>query len=194
MKNPSSSISAESQSSPVRIDSVAVFEQIYREHWSLLFDIAYKRIKSVEKSEELVQELFTSLWEKRASIEIRESIQGYLVQSMKQRVLNQMRNEMVRQKHLSRIRYELPQSMDTTEQAVALSDLQASFEKEVRNLPGKCQEVFLLSRQQNLSLKEIAERLNISANTVEKHIVKALKILRYHLRDFVSIFVLWFVD
>lgn len=174
----------------LRIDSMDSFEHVYRENWDLLFNIAFKRLKSEEKTKEIIQELFVRLWENRHKIEIRESAQAYLVTALKSRVLNHLRNEMIHAKHLENLQLHTSPFAVSPEKEIEYKELEASIERHIFNLPKKCREVFLLSRQQQLSFKEISKKLNISVNTVEKHIVKALKILRLNLKDFVSFLVL----
>jgi len=174
----------------LRIDSLDSFERVYRENWDLLFNIAFKRLKSAEKTKEIIQELFVYLWENRHKIEIRESARAYLVTALRSRVLNHLRNEMIHAKHLANIQLNTSPFAVSPEKEIEYKELEASIERYIFNLPDKCRQVFLLSRQQHLSFKEISKKLNISVNTVEKHIGKALKILRLNLRDFVSFLVL----
>jgi len=174
----------------LRIDSIQSFELIYRENWSLLFNIAYKRLKSVEKTEDIIQELFVNIWEKRQQINIQESIQAYLITALKSRVLNHLRNEMIHSKHLDRIQLKTVPFEEPSDKEIEFRELEETIKKQILKLPEKCRAVFLLSRDHQLSIKEISSKLNISANTVEKHIVKALKILRVNLKDFVSLLLL----
>jgi len=175
--------------SPIFIN-MEIFEEIYRLYWSDLFNAAYKRIKSVEKTEEIIQDLFTSLWEKRDKIEINESLSGYLFRSLKFRVLNHLRNEMVRSGHLNDIKLGMAKMDVSTEREIEHKELKEKIDREIKNLPEKCREVFLLSREEELSFKEIAQKLNISVNTVEKHVGKALRALRVNLKNHITILVI----
>lgn len=174
----------------VRINSIESFEHIYRANWDMLFNVAFKRLKSREKTEEIIQELFVQLWEKRGAIEIHESIEAYLVTALKSRVLNHLRNDMIHARHLNKIELYTSPLTPSPEKELEYQELKESLEREIFNLPKKCREVFLLSRMQHLSIREISQKLNISVSTVEKHIVKALKILRLNLKDFVSFLLL----
>lgn len=174
------------------LKDLSAFENIYREYWSELFDAAYQRIHSIEKAEEIIQELFVELWEKRDQIQIRESVEAYLFGALKFRILNYLRHEKVRESHMQVIRGGLSVSVNSLEEEIYVNELETAYLNEVNNLPEKCRAAFELSRNEQLSFKEIAGKLNVSVNTVEKHIGKALKVLRFNLRDFtLSVLLLW---
>ena len=79
-------------------------------------------------------------------------------------------------------------------ESIAYNELNELIEKEINSLPEKCKLVFTLSREENFSFKEIANELNISISTVEKHIVKALKILRTKLKDHIALLIFFFLS
>ncbi|QNF33222.1 RNA polymerase sigma-70 factor [Adhaeribacter swui] len=169
------------------------FDQVYRKYWSTLFDVAYQRVRSTEKAEEIIQDLFVELWEKREQIIIKESMEAYLFGALKFRVLNALRNEQVRTAHLQVVRNEAVTTTNSLEEEINKKDLEAAYQNQVNRLPEKCRAAFELSRQEQLSFKEIATQLNISVNTVEKHVGKALRALRFHLKDFtLTAFFIWF--
>ena len=175
------------------LKDLTAFDQIYRRYWSELFDVAYKRIHSVEKAEGIIQDLFVELWEKREQIEIRESIEAYLFGALKYRILNALRNEQVRATHLQIVRDQANTITNNLEEEIYKNDLEAAYHTQVNKLPEKCREAFELSRQEQLSFKEIALQLNVSVNTVEKHVGKALRLLRVHLKDFTfAALFIWF--
>jgi RNA polymerase sigma-70 factor (ECF subfamily) len=175
---------AKQTNNPLPLKDLTDFDQVYRKYWSELFDVAYKRIQSIEKAEEIIQDLFVELWEKKEQIEIRESLEAYLFGALKFRILNYMRHEKMRESHLQVIREDVVKTTNNLEEEVYINDLESAYRNQVNNLPEKCRAAFELSRQEQLSFKEIAVRLNVSVNTVEKHIGKALRVLRLHLKDF----------
>ena len=177
------------------LKDLSTFEAIYRRYWSELFDAAYQRIHSAEKAEEIIQELFVELWEKREQIQIKESVAAYLFTALKFRILNYLRHEKVREAHLQIIRDNVPVSTNCLEEEIYVNELDTAYKSEVNNLPEKCRAAFELSRNEQLSFKEIAIKLNVSVNTVEKHVGKALKVLRFNLKDFtLSVLFLWFTN
>lgn len=161
------------------------FETIYLKYWDKLYSSVYKRVKSGAVAEEIVQDFFVSLWEKRSVIKIHTSFEAYIFTSVRYLVLNYLQKEITR----SNYRLSLPaeeQYSDYTLNQIYLNELNKVIEDEISQLPDKCQHVFRLSRQENLNTKEIAEKLGISTKTVENHLTKALKILRVNLKDYIA--------
>lgn len=162
------------------------FESIYKKYWPILFDTAYKRVKSKEAAEEIIQELFTYLWCKREELQLTHSFSTYIHVALKYRIFNYIRKETNNNKYVDHIKKSQPHFNNAVEESVLYNELNLALEKEINNLPKKCKQVFHLSRKENLTLKEIAAELDISINTVEKHLGKALKIIRGNLKDYVA--------
>jgi RNA polymerase sigma-70 factor (family 1) len=167
----------------LRENSRKAFEEIYHRYWPRLYSMGYKRIKSRESTEELVQDIFSSLWINRHTVII-QSLSSYLLSSMKYKVINFMRHEMVKQDYLKK-ELVLNNVLDnSTEERVLLHDLELALDREIDKLPSACQTIFKLSRQQNLSMKQVAGQLGISEKTVENQLGKAMKVLRANLKHF----------
>lgn len=159
------------------------FEDIYRRFWQELLDAAYRRVKVQETAMELVQSLLVNLYLKRESISLNTSLRNYLHTSLKNKVLNTVRSELVRnayQQHM--LKASSPYQPDAAS-TLQLKELQQQIDESCASMPEKCREVFYLSRKEHLSYQHIAKQLDISVNTVEKHMVKALKILRSRLKE-----------
>jgi len=164
-------------------DNMSAFEEIYHRYWPRLYSMGYKRIKVREATEELVQDIFSALWINRHTTLI-QSLPSYLFTSMKYKVINYLRHEIVKKNYVAR-EVMLGNTLDnSTEELVLLDDLQMAFEKEISKLPAGCQTVFKLSRQDNLSMKQVAGKLGLSEKTVENQLGKALKVLRANLKHF----------
>ena len=168
-----------------------VFKLIYDEYWEKLVAMSYNRLKSIELSEEIVQDIFTELWIKRESIVFTKNIEAYFVASLKYKIYNHIRHETVKDSHLEYLKNSSDFSENTTWQQVSFEELFTKMEKEINKLPEKCRVVFKLSRESGFSTKEISEELNISPKTVEVHIGKALKVLRGGLKDYVTLISIW---
>lgn len=162
-------------------EQMAAFEEIYNRYWDKLYAAAYKRLQSKEVSEELVQDLFTSLWINRNVLNIHTSVAGYLFTSVRYLVLGQIQKEMVRDSYKESL--SLNRVDNSTEETVLLNDLVANLNVAVEQLPVKCKSVFELSRKEFKSNKEIAAELGISEKTVENQLTKALKRLRLGLNS-----------
>jgi len=151
-----------------------------------------KKISSREAAEDILHDLFISVWKNRALIQEIESLPAYLFSSCRYLVFAHYRKEMKIQAYQDFEHLELEdQSIIPIEDRLYYRYIIDVVSKEVENLPQKCQEVFKLSREYYLSNKEIAQKLSISESTVEKHINKAIRQLRTatgHLFHFVLFF------
>lgn len=166
------------------------FERLYEKYWEKLYDYVIRRINSHEVSQEIVQEVFVSLWEKRNTIQINTSVASYLFAAAKYQMLNYIKACAVREKYAENFRaFSASRFDNSTEESMALSELQGQILQGMSTLPEKCKEVFLLKRVQHLSTHEIASQLNISPKTVENHMTRALKILRVSLQEFFLLFI-----
>lgn len=167
---------------------------IYKEYWEIMYVAAYNLVKDRSVCEDIVQEVFISLWQRRAKLQIKTSLKSYLYTSTVYKVYDHFsKNKKMLKDELfdnfeNKIETSNPETKLMHEELIHLLD------SIIDTLPDKCKEVYKLSRENMLSNKEIAEQLNISQRTVEGHISKALKILKESLGVAVSIeFILFFV-
>lgn len=174
----------------LKVDDESAFESLYKKYWPQLFDAAYKRLKSREAAEEMVQDVFTSLWYNRRKIEITHSFSTYLHSSLKYKVISHYRSLAIQNKYLDTVQHEKRHLSIQVEEELYFNELSSAIETEINRLPDKCREAFNLSRKENLSFKEIALQMEISVNTVEKHVGKALKTLRTNLKEYISVLIL----
>ncbi|MDR2498683.1 MAG: RNA polymerase sigma-70 factor [Tannerellaceae bacterium] len=130
-------------------------------------------------AEEIALDVFTAVWEKKHTIEIKHSWKAYLFQAARNKALNHIRES---ERFVAVSDWSWYKKAET-DYAVELKELERFIEEAVYALPGLCGDVFRKSRLEYLSNKEIAERLNISVKYVEAQITKALKLLRKHLGD-----------
>jgi len=167
----------------LRQQELGAFEEIYLRYWRKLYSAAYKRVQSKEISEELVQDIFTSLWVNREILKV-ELLSAYLFSAIKYKVINHLEKEFSR-KLYHKVQAGVSHAMEnTTEDAIYLNDLNLALEREIQKLPPKRQEIFKLSRQQHLSIKQVASHLGISEKTAENQLGKALKVLKINLKHF----------
>lgn len=164
-------------------DQANAFEEIFNRHWAKLYSTAYKRIRNKEIAEEIVQDLFTTIWIKRNELEIEGSIAAYFFTAIRYRIINHIHKETVRNNHKESLMLVSKNYDTSTEDKILVDDLSRTIQKELSHLPEKCRSVFELSRQQHKSNREIAEFLGISEKTVENHLTKAIRRLRVGLAD-----------
>ncbi|PUZ26759.1 RNA polymerase sigma-70 factor, ECF subfamily [Chitinophaga costaii] len=163
----------------VKQDNRKAFEEIYARHWPTLVTFACSKVASQHKAEDMVQDIFISLYKRRHLIDFNISLKSYLNKSLKFKILNEYRSQSVRKNYLDTASYH--QDTFNTMTAVELKELTSGITRSIEALPQKCREAFLLSRSQELSHKDISRSMGISVSTVEKHIVKALKHIKQNL-------------
>jgi RNA polymerase sigma-70 factor (ECF subfamily) len=173
-------------------ENEAAFEELYNRYWDKLYAAAYKRTKSAEWSEGVVQDFFTSLWINRKKLKITGSFEAYAFTAVRYHVLHYIQKEVVRRNYKEALRAVSIDHHNSTEETVLANDLRSNLLEAVTHLPEKCRSVFELSRKNNKTNKEIAEELGISEKTVENHLTKALRYLRVSLKElFLLVFLLF---
>lgn len=152
---------------------------IYKKYWNKLYVSAYNMLQDQQACEDIIQDIFINLWNKREVIEIKVSLKSYLFASARYEVYRQVRSGSVREELFDGIseRLSTPSEYGNIEHRELLSQVNSI----VNNLSEKCKEVYKLSREEQLSHKEIATKLEISPKTVENHLNKALRQLRISL-------------
>lgn len=158
-------------------DDESAFKTIYQRYIDVLYRAAYKRLQSRAAADDAVQEVFVRFYERRHHIDNQQPVKPYLLASLKNRILNDFRNRLIHEAHHANIAA-TQVTHHTIQPTIDGKALEFRFRQTLTQMPEKCREVFELSRFEQLTNKGIAERLGISVNTVEKHIGKALAILR----------------
>ena len=170
------------------------FEQLFKSHFAYLCNFAKQYVQDQDVAQEICQQVFIRLWEKRADIDPKLSIQSYLFTAVKNRCLNYLRdNKKYRSRVLDLDCGDLDFSRED-EDLFAEAELKRRIEEALAQLPEKCRLVFEMSRYRNMKYQEIAEELDISAKTVEAHMSKALKTLRKALSDYGLIWFLFWIS
>ena len=155
------------------------FGEIYAHYWKSLLSVAYGHTKDKEMAEEIVQDVFVSLWQRRDQVDI-QSLSAYLATAVKFATFKTLQ----RSRRQEQIREDvLPQhGQQLDEEAIDARFLKEYLDGVIENLPDRCRLVFQLSRDAQKSHQEIAEQLSISEKAVEANITRALKVLRVNLR------------
>jgi RNA polymerase sigma-70 factor (ECF subfamily) len=157
-------------------DSVA-FEQLFRRYAEPLYDCAYGYVGSRDVAQEVVQQLFVALWERRRLWHVSGTVATYLYRAVRNGSLNALRD--------ARRRVDLTERATTKpsiEQELEAADLARAVARIVARLPERCREVFRLNRYHHLTYAEVAQVLNLSVKTVELHMARALRELRARIK------------
>lgn len=167
------------------------FEQMFRMHFERLCSFARQYVADRDTAQDICQKVFISLWEKREEMDPDRAIASYLFTSVKNRCLNHIRDHKKYRSHLLDVECgDLEIGTAITEDHFAVEELQQRIDAALATLPPKCRQVFELSRYEQKKYKEIAAELDISQKTVEAHMSKAIKSLRDHLGDYLTVLIL----
>jgi RNA polymerase sigma-70 factor (ECF subfamily) len=170
----------------ITLGNMKAFETLFRQYYQMLCSFALKFVGDPDTAEEIVQDLFYTLWEKRMELQINTSVKSYLFTSVHNRCLKFIQHQAVEQKYRN---YYLKQGseIDTEPDNPAnVGEMQQIIDQTLNSLPERCGRIFRLNRFEGLKYHEIAVKLSISVKTVEANMGKALRILRKNLRDFVE--------
>lgn len=160
-------------------DSLA-FESLYSKYWKRLYDFARIKTHDADVAEEIVQDLFVTVWEKRESLQI-TNLQSYLFAAVRNRVIDYYKEKIFSE-------------LDSIEQPSApdypmfLDELEAAMQNAVARLPEKTKKIFVLNRFENKTARQISTLLHLPERTVEYHITLALRSLKELLREYIILF------
>jgi len=164
------------------------FESLFHKYYGLLCAYGATILNDRDAAEELVQDFFVKLWEKRESLSVDTSVKNYLYRSIKNLCINYINHNRIKQNYARRISENL-ESQDTEEFDFPEPDIFDKIEESINSLPEKRREIFRLSRRDGLKYHQIAEKLQISVKTVETQMSLAFKSLRDQLRNTFTFFI-----
>jgi RNA polymerase sigma-70 factor (family 1) len=167
----------------IRNNDAQAFSEFVRRYWKKAYQITYSKVRSQTVTEEIVQDLFTMLWDKRSTLSITH-VYAFIFTCIRNKSINYIESQLVRKKYWYYYKMFVPQQEESTTRTVEFNELMEAVETCVETLPEKSRSVFRLSRLEGVPNREIAERLNLSEKSIEYHLTKSLKIMRLALRDF----------
>ena len=149
-------------------------DDIYKLYHGKIYGFALSYLKSEEEALDVVQESFIKLWESRSSLKKGTKLEAFIFTVTKNSILSIFRKLSTEKRYLEYLSNSVITNTSGTEEMTDLEFLQDQYEQLIPNLPPKQREIFLLSRHEGLSNKDIARQRGISEKTVENHITKAL--------------------
>ena len=166
----------------------SAFHTLFKKYFSVLTLYAYKILKDEDAARDVVQAVFTKVYEQRETLEIRVSIKSFLYQSVRNRSLNELKSQQIKKRHHDIIFVHSSELGDDGDSFMEEAELEMKVVHAIGKLPGQCRKIFEMSRMEGMTNSEIAEDLNLSKRTVETQISKALKTLRAQLQEFFPAF------
>ena len=164
----------------LRKGKVKAFDALFQKYSPKLYSFVLSYTGSIEEAEDITQEVFFRVWQNRDKLDPDLSFNAYIIVIARNLVLNLFRKKTQNSKYASYSKHRSTLT-NQTEDYIVFSELQHHSHLSMEKLPTRCKQIFMLSRQQGLSVKEISEQLNVSPSTVENQINKALKLIRKEL-------------
>ena len=171
----------------IQKDDSESFESLYHLYHKRVYAFALSLLNSTSDAEEIVQNVFLALWIQRNSLDISSSFTSYLFGIVRYKVYDFIRQKI---NHEAYVKYTFEHNHEysfITEDEISYKELEKSFQQAIQKLPERRREIFLLSRIEKLSYKEISEKLGISENTVDTQIRNALNFLRLQMGDYLVV-------
>jgi RNA polymerase sigma-70 factor (ECF subfamily) len=168
------------------------FAELYNLHWNKVYSIALLYLKSPDAAMDIVQETFLKVWTKREDLPELESFSAWLHTMARNLVIDSFRKKETYEKHILQAAAKEEGTFLPDQQ---LDSKQTAFfiHQAINNLPPRQQQVYKLSRIDGLKRSEVAERMNISPDTVREHMSKALKSVRAYLKEHLKLLILLFM-
>jgi len=156
--------------------------EIYNRYNSLLYIYAYKKLGDKSEAEDVVQEIFVRLWKNHKLFSLKSTLASYLYRSVRNRSLDIFAHKKIKSSYIASLQVFIDNQTATTDFLIREKDISGLVDREIKSLPPRMREIFILSRKEHLSHKQIAQKLNISPETVDKQIKRALRVLRIRLK------------
>lgn len=167
----------------IRKDDAGAFRELFNRYWERLYQFASRRLKSESDAKDIIQELFIKLWLRRTELQIDTTVEIYLNSIVHYEVLSYISRAIKDKQRKKLVAQTILPDFTQLLDSLQLEELQATVEREVNKLPEKMQQVYRLSREENLSVTEIAETLHVSEQTVRNQLNTAINKLRSGLKE-----------
>ena len=160
----------------IKNGSVSAFQELYSRYADIVYRNILARVNSSFDADDIFQDFFIQVWEKKDSFQVSSSVKGYLLIWLRNHILNSIKQEQIRDKYQDI--YASDEEDDYTWVKIVAKDLDENIRRIVEEFPPRLQCVYMLRQEQNLSIKEIAERLAVSEQTVKNQLGDITRRLR----------------
>lgn len=175
----------------IRVGDMRAFESLFRNFYPALVNYAGTLVRDRDEAEDIVQQLFVHIWDKRTELGIHTSVRSFLFRSVYNASINRIRHVQIRREHAEQVQYQARASSSLQE--LEGKELSERIARSIEQLPEQCGKIFRMSRYESMKYQEIADALGLSVKTVENQMGKALKLLREDLKEYLSIALVLFL-
>ncbi|MDR1937582.1 MAG: RNA polymerase sigma-70 factor [Tannerellaceae bacterium] len=169
----------------IQSGDIGEFERLFHLYYKRMCIYSESMIRNSREAEDIVCNIFARLWENREELNIKTSLEAYLVSTIHHHSINYLKHIRIEDKYWEEAQYRLkhsdmlfPEDSSNPLTVVITNEVNESIEKSIASLPPQCREVFLLNKYDGLSYNEIAQKLDISINTVRTQITRAMRKMR----------------
>jgi len=170
----------------LKISDELAYKELYLRYWRRLYRSAVSKTNSKEVAEDIVQSVFTDLWDRRENHQI-NSIAAYLETAVKYQIINYIKSAISKRTQYAAFSELQKAEENSVDLPLLVQELNTAIDKAISQLPQKTQTIFRLSRFEKQSNKDISRIMDLSEKAVEYHITQSLKSLRFFLRDFILV-------
>jgi RNA polymerase sigma-70 factor (ECF subfamily) len=175
----------------IKADNMFAFDILYKKYSKKVFNFGYSILKSTEESENLIQDVFLNLWEYRHKVENDSSIKSYVFTITYNSAISVLRKKVREEKYVEYLKSIQELHEEPVNVEIEYNELSDKLDEIINKLPRRQKEVYQLHKIDGLTYKQIAERLNISGNTIENHMASALKTIRKNLGNYSLVAILF---
>jgi RNA polymerase sigma-70 factor (ECF subfamily) len=168
------------------------YEQLFNDHYSRMVSYAFNFLKEQEASEEVVQEVFYQLWINRNKTEIKTAISSYLYRAVRNRCINMIKHIEIRENYKQFNSNEIEKANADFTDDLTIDELDKKIRSAIDKMPLHRKKIFLMSRYEEMTYKEIAEKMGLSKKTIENQMGKALQFMRTELKDYLPLIMIFF--
>lgn len=173
-------------------DDEAAFAEIYQRYAKNLADFTASKLFNLEDAQDIIHDIFVKLWAERKQVNITSNLKTYLFTITRHRIIDKIRRNITREEYAAMLQSLTNVYQPNVEQQIAAKELQQIIENSLNELSPKVKEIYQLSREKNLSISEIAEKLQLSEQTIKNQLSTALTHLRKSLSGIsASALLLW---
>ena len=165
--------------------SADAFSEIYNKYWKKIYMLAYDRLKDTKQSQDIVQDIFISLWERRENLDI-QNLNAYLHSSVRYNVYKLVAANKVKDEF-----YDLSEILSSPSSAadhrIVSNELMTIYQTLIEGMPPQRQKIFKMRHEENLKTRVIAEKLNLSQKTVQNQLLSSYQNIRSLLTQLLTI-------
>ncbi|ODS86189.1 MAG: hypothetical protein ABS46_01410 [Cytophagaceae bacterium SCN 52-12] len=170
----------------LRNDNAPAFKELYERYWYYTYHLALKKTGRADVAQEMAQQLFETLWDKRDRLRI-DNFKAYLTSSLKHLVIDYIRRHILEASYLEKLRMHFSEAGVQAGRQLEYDELAGTVTELLHQLPRKTRQVFIMRRFEYYTIPEIARELNLSEKAIEYHLTKALSFLRKHLKEYMTL-------